>query len=52
MVQKIVKLSKNENFKIIDLAMDKNDEYSQTYIENGIKNWFLECDGHWNHKGK
>jgi hypothetical protein len=48
---KLKKLSKKQNFKVIDLAMEKNDEYSLTHIEDGISNWFLSCDGHWNKNG-
>ena len=36
---------------MIDLAMLENGEYSLTHIENGINNWFLTCDGHWNANG-
>ena len=47
----LTNLSKKHNFKIIDLAMNKKNLYSNQYIENGLKSWFLTCDGHWNGNG-
>ncbi len=49
--KKLEKISKEKNVKMIDLAMLENGEYSLTHIENGINNWFLTCDGHWNANG-
>ena len=43
--------SKKNNFKIIDLALNYENEYSSEYIKNGLENWYLKCDGHWNKNG-
>ena len=47
----IKNLSEVYNVKIIDLALDQEENINSSYIKNGIKNWFLQCDGHWNSIG-
>lgn len=49
--KKLELLSKKYDFKIIDLALNYKNEYSSEFIKNGLENWYLKCDGHWNKNG-
>ena len=49
--QELEDISKNYNVRLIDLALDNADNFSKKYIYNGLNNWYLKCDGHWNPNG-
>jgi hypothetical protein len=47
----IKKIAINNNIRLLDLAVDKSNKLDFKRLNNGYKNWFLTCDGHWNKNG-
>ena len=48
--QGIKKITEENNVSLVDLAL-KNNLPSEELLKQGMDDWFLKCDGHWNANG-